>query len=133
MSDLRSQLHDYVESTIERVGVEDVVAAISAGQAANPRPVSHCRPAWVAAGAALLVLLAVAVPLMFFRSGNSLIAVDQPTTTTTTTTVSETSTAPTTPATTQPAPATTLPPAMVQELSRASRSQRRCRGSPTRS
>ena len=27
MSDLHSQIHDYVEATIERVDVEDVVAA----------------------------------------------------------------------------------------------------------
>ena len=71
MRDLRTQLHDYVESTIERVDVDDVVAAISVGQVADPRPVSRLRPVWVAAGAALLVVLSVGVPLVFFGSGDS--------------------------------------------------------------
>ncbi|MCJ7780873.1 MAG: hypothetical protein MUQ27_08595, partial [Acidimicrobiia bacterium] len=81
MRDLRTQLHDYVESTIERVDVDDVVAAISAGQVAEPPPVRRLRPVWVAAGSALLVLVLVGAPLLFFGSGD-LPTVDQPAATT---------------------------------------------------
>jgi hypothetical protein len=107
MSDLRSQLRDYVESTIERVDVDDVVAAASVGQAADPRPTRRLRPVWVAAGAALLVLLLVGVPLLFFGGGDSTTA-DQ-----TTTTAPVTSTAPTT---TQTVSTTTAPPTTVPAL-----------------
>ena len=64
MSDLRSQLHNYVESTIERVDVEDVVATVSAGRTADASPTRRRRPVWVAAGAALLVVLLIGVPLV---------------------------------------------------------------------
>lgn len=101
MRDLQTQLHEYVESTIERVDVEDVVAAVSAGRIDDPRPVRRLRPVWVAAGAAVLVLLLVGVPLLFFMRGDSP-NVDQPTTTTLP--------APTTvPPTTQPVPTRATP------------------------
>ena len=105
MSDLRSQLHHYVESTIERVDVEDVVAAISAGQTADPKPAFRRRPVWVAAGAALLVVLLIGVPLVLSRGGESTL-VDQPITTT----LPETSTSP---QTTQSVPETTASPESV--------------------
>jgi hypothetical protein len=104
MSDLRSQLRDYVESTIERLDADDVVAAVSAGQAADPRPTHRLRPVWVAAGAALLVVLLVGVPLLLFGGGDSTTA-DQ-----TTTTAPVTST---TQPKTQPVPTTAAPPATV--------------------
>ena len=98
MSDLHSQIHDYVEATIERVDVEDVVAAASAGRTTDPAPIFRRRPVWVAVGAALLVVLLIGVPLVLFRGGDST-TVDQPTTTT----VSVTSTIV---STTQPRPET---------------------------
>ncbi|MEA2009567.1 MAG: hypothetical protein U9N78_02575 [Actinomycetota bacterium] len=73
-------------------------------------------PALVAAGAALLVLLAVGLPILFFNGGESIVA-DQSTTTVASTTVPSTTAAPTTvPPTTAPAttvPATTVAPAVV--------------------
>ena len=102
MSDLHSKLHDYVESTIERIDAEDVVAAVSAGSTADPRPKPRLRPVWIAAGAALLVALLVGVPLLLLRGGDSTIA-EQPATTTT-------PAATTIPATTQPASTSTVPP-----------------------
>ena len=101
MRDLQTQLHEYVESTIERVDVEDVVAAVSAGRIDDPRPVRRLRPVWVAVGAAVLVLLLVGVPLLFFMSGGSP-TVDEPTTTTVPAST-------TVPPTTQPVPTRATP------------------------
>ncbi len=108
MSDLHSQLRDYVESTIERVDVDDVVAAVSAERIADPKPTLLLRPVWVAVGAALLVVLLVGVPLLFVggdasTTGGQLTA----------TTISVSSTAP---PTTQPVLDTTAPTATVSAL-----------------
>ncbi len=108
MSDLHSQLHDYVESTIDRVDVEDVVNAASTGQIADPRPVRRLRPVWVVAGAALLVMLLVGVPLLLLGDGDSTTAEQV-----TATTVSVTSTAP---PTTQTASTTTTAPPTTELL-----------------
>ena len=108
MSDLHSQLRDYVESTIERVDVEDVVAAVSAEQTTDPRPTFRRRPVWVAAGAGLLVALLIGVPLVLVRGGNST-TVDQSATT-------EVATISTVVPTTQPVPETTAPPETVAPL-----------------
>jgi hypothetical protein len=97
MSDLHEQLHDYVESTIERVDIDDVAAAASAGPTARPKPTLR-RPVWVAAGAALLVILLIGIPLLLVGNGDSTTA-DQTPTTAPATTVA--------PPTTQPVPATT--------------------------
>lgn len=99
MPDLRGQLHDYVESTIERVDIDDVAAAVSARPTARPKPTRR-RPVWVAAGAALFVILLIGIPLLFIGSGNSTIADRAPTT------VPTTAVAPPTP---QPTLTTTLP------------------------
>lgn len=63
-------------------------------------------PALVAAGAALLVLLVVGLPILFFNGDESIVA-DQSTTTVASTTVPPTTAAPTT------VPATTVAPAVV--------------------
>jgi hypothetical protein len=108
MSDLHTQLHDYVESTIERVDVDDVVAAVSAERLADPKPTLRLRPVWVAAGAALLVVLLVGVPLLFVGDDASTTG-GQPTPTT----MSVSSTAP---PTTQPLSSATAPTATVSAL-----------------
>jgi hypothetical protein len=103
MSDLDSQLRDYVESTIERVDIDDVAAAASAGQTARPMPTPR-RPVWVAAGAALLVVLLIGIPLLLVGNGDSTTADQTPTTVPATTVASPT---------TQPVPATTSTPDVV--------------------
>jgi hypothetical protein len=108
MSDLRSQLRDYVESTIERVDVDDVVAAVSAERIADPKPTLRLRRAWVAVGAALLVVLLVGVPLLFV-GGDASTTGGQPTATT----IPVSSTAP---PTTQPLSSATAPTATVSAL-----------------
>lgn len=108
MSDLHSQLRDYVESTIERLDVDDVVAAVSAERLADPKPTLRLRPVWVAVGAALLVVLLVGVPLLFV-GGNASTTGGQPTATT----IFVPSTAP---ATTQPLSSATAPTATVSAL-----------------
>ena len=108
MSNLRSQLRDYVESTIERVDVDDVVAAVSTERLADPKPTLRLRPVWVAAGAALLVVLLIGVPLLFV-GGDASTTGGQPTTTT----ISVSSTAP---PTTQPVLDATAPTATVSAL-----------------
>ena len=91
MSDLDSQLRDYVESTIERVDIDDVAAAASAGPTARPKPTLR-RPVWIAAGAAVLVVLLIGMPLLLVGRGDSTTA-DQTRTTATATTVAPPTTA----------------------------------------
>ena len=100
MSDLREQLYDYVESTIERVDIDDVAAAASTEPTARPKPTLR-RPVWAAAGAALLVILLIGIPLLFIGNGDSTTADTTPPTVPATTVA---------PPTTQPVPTTTPPP-----------------------
>lgn len=113
MSDLHSQLRDYVESTIERVDVDDVVAAASAERVPGAKPFLRRQPAWVAAGAAVVVILLMGLPLLLIGGSDS-----TPSDATTATTVAPTTVAPTTVA---PTPITTAPPATTMDEATARR------------
>ena len=106
MRDLHTELRDYVESTIERVDVEDVVAAASIGHLPETRLTRRIRPVWAfgASVAAVLVVLG-AVPLLYgmLNDGEPDTAVTIPTTT-----VTAAPTTPVAPAQTQESPATPL-------------------------
>ena len=106
MRDLRTELRDYVESTVERVDVEDVVAAVSMGHVPETRSTRRLRPVWVfgASVAAVLVVLG-AVPLLYgmLNDGEPNAAVTIPTTT-----VATVPTTPVAPTPTQAVPATPL-------------------------
>ncbi|MGI9528768.1 MAG: hypothetical protein ACR2NG_03585, partial [Acidimicrobiia bacterium] len=102
MSDLRSQLRTYVESTIERADVDDVIASVSTGHLSGSEQSRRFRPVWAATAAAALVLLLVGVPLLVWGTGeNETVGHDS------SSTVPDTSTAP---STTQPMSTTTLTP-----------------------
>jgi hypothetical protein len=119
MSDLHAQIRTYVEDTIERIDSDDVMIAVSSQPVVGDRTARRARPAWLAAGAAVLVLLLVGVPLMLLRGGESMTAA-QPTTTavSVTTTLPPTTEAPATTVTaaTTTVPATTAVPATPDEL-----------------
>jgi hypothetical protein len=80
MSDLHAQIRAYVEDTIERIDSDDVVAAVSLQPVVTNRAGWYARPTWVAAGAAVLVLIGVGLPVLFFGGDESPVA-DQPATT----------------------------------------------------
>lgn len=65
MPDLHTQLHDYVESTIERIDAEDVAAAVQVVGGFDRRRSRRLRPVWVFVAAAIASLLLLgAVPLL---------------------------------------------------------------------
>jgi len=70
MSDLRAQIRSYVEDTIERIDSDDVIAAVSIQPVVSDRARSYTRPTWVAAGAAVLVLIVVGLPILYFSGGD---------------------------------------------------------------
>jgi hypothetical protein len=80
MADLRTQIHTYVESTIERVDSDDVVVAVATQSSASGQAQRKLRPVWVAAGAAALVSLLVGVPLLFVGSGDPVVVLEPSTT-----------------------------------------------------
>ncbi|MEA2002614.1 MAG: hypothetical protein U9N84_12135 [Actinomycetota bacterium] len=63
MLDLGAQLRDYVEATIERIDVEDVVGGVSRQPGERP-PRWSVRPAWVFTVAALIAIVLVGGPLL---------------------------------------------------------------------
>jgi len=80
MSDLRAQIRSYVEDTIERIDSDDVIAAVSIQPVVSDRARSYTRPTWVAAGAAVLVLIVVGLPILYFSGGESTVSGQSPTT-----------------------------------------------------
>jgi hypothetical protein len=83
MLDLRTQMRIYVEDTVERIDSDDVVAAVSSGSVAGERRAWYARPTWVATGAAVLMLIAIGLPILLISNDEPFVA-DQVTTTMTT-------------------------------------------------
>jgi hypothetical protein len=70
MSDPGTKLRAYLDQTVERVDVEDIMARARVRKARSPQPFVHWRPAWIAIAAALIMLVsigAVAAGAWFLR------------------------------------------------------------------
>ncbi|MEA3511094.1 MAG: hypothetical protein U9R51_06625 [Actinomycetota bacterium] len=80
MSDLQVQIRAYIENTIERIDSDDVVAAVAIRSDARDRSAWYIRPVWVAAGAAVIVSIAVGLPILFLGSRGSIVVVEPSTT-----------------------------------------------------
>jgi len=105
MRDLHTELRDYIESTIERIDVEDVIA-VSMGNVPETRSTRRLHPAWAfGAGAVAVLVVLGAVPLLYgaLSNGEPDAAVTIPTTT-----VATAPTTPVAPTPTQAGPATPL-------------------------
>lgn len=59
MSDSGTQLRAYLDQTVERVDVEDVMRRARARKPRTPQPLVHRRPTWIAAAAALIMLVSI--------------------------------------------------------------------------
>lgn len=59
MSDIQSQLRSYMDQTVERVDVDDVLARTRVRKQWSPNPFVSWRPAWIAAAAALIMLISI--------------------------------------------------------------------------
>ena len=59
MPDVTTELRAYLDQTVERVDVEDVLARAGVRTSRRPHPFVHRRPAWIAAAAALIMLVSI--------------------------------------------------------------------------
>ena len=59
MSDPGPKLRAYLDQTVERVDVEDVMARARIRKPRAPQPFVHWRPAWIAVAAALIMLISI--------------------------------------------------------------------------
>jgi len=59
MPDVKTELCAYLDQTVERVDVEDVLARARVRTSRKPHPFVHRRPAWIAAAAALIMLVSI--------------------------------------------------------------------------
>lgn len=59
MPDVKTELRAYLDQTVERVDVEDVLGRARARTSRRPHPFVHRRPAWIAAAAALIMLVSI--------------------------------------------------------------------------
>lgn len=108
MFDLRTQLRVYVEDTVERIDSDDVAAAVSGERIISNRAPWYLRPAWIAIGAAALVLIAVGLPILMIGGDESTVT-DEPTTTVTSEVTPSTTVTTVAPTVTTVSPTTTVP------------------------
>jgi hypothetical protein len=59
MSDPGTQLRAYLDQAVERVDVEDVMARTRVHRPRAPHPLIHWRPVWIAAAAALIMVISI--------------------------------------------------------------------------